>query len=803
MKITYRWLKEYVDFDLSAEQLADKLVSLGINVESMKSIGEGIDGVIVGKILSVEAHPHADRLTVCKVDTGKNEYSIVCGAKNMKEGDVVPVALEGVVLSGNRLIKPVDIRGVKSEGMMCSAKELGISDDAAGLFILPEETPLGKEIKEVFSLPDVVFDLEITPNRSDCLSVIGIAREIAAALNVPFKLPEIKLKNTGRQIEKQAQVTIKNHLLCPRYLARVIKNVKISSSPFWLQRRLEMVGLRAINNVVDATNYVLMELGHPLHTFDYDLISNHHIIVRQAEEKEKFGALDGVEYTLSKDMLVIADDNRAVALAGIIGGSNSQVSEKTCNLLIESAYFDATNIRRTSKKLGLSTESSYRFERGTDFEMAAKAINRVTSLIREIAGGEVVEGVLDQYPQKILPQQIILRPQQVNRILGIEMSGKQIQVLLKRLGFECNLENNSSLKVMVPAFRREVSREIDLIEEIARIYKYDEIPPAVPRWESLEYSPNQEFLLEKKMSNFFVGTGFFEVINYSFSSEEGFKKLGVEDSFYYSKAVKVKNPLSREYAFLRTTLLGNIFENISKNNSYNLYNLKLFELGKIFLSKGNKLLPEEKKMFSGAVCGMVEESYWQKKSKEVDFHYLKGVIVSLLESLGINNYKMEKGADLLFHPGQSAKIIINGNQQIGQLGKISPWIAEKYNFDLPVYVFELRLDALLKSQNLKMRYFPISKYPAVIRDVALVVPKEISYFQVSSQIKKTGGEVIAQIKLFDVYEGEQIDEGYRSLAYSIVYQSKEKTLTDKEVNFIHNEVLQSLEENFKVKIRDK
>ncbi len=640
MKITYRWLKEYVDFDLSAEQLADKLVSLGINVESMQSIGEGIDGVIVGKILSVEAHPHAERLTVCKVDTGKKEYNIVCGAKNMKQGDVVPVALEGVVLSENKLIKPVNIRGVKSEGMMCSAKELGVSDDAAGLFILPEKTPLGKEIKEVLSLPDVVFDLEITPNRPDCLSVIGVAREIAAVLNIPFKLPEIKLKNTGKEIEKQLQVTIKDSLLCPRYLARVIRNVKVSSSPLWLQRRLEMVGLRAINNVVDATNYVLMELGHPLHAFDYDLISNHHIIVRRAEEKEKFGALDEVEYTLTKDMLLITDDNKAVALAGIIGGSNSQVSEGTCNLLIESAYFDAINIRRTSKKLGLSTESSYRFERGTDFEMAEKAINRVTSLIREIAGGEVVEGIIDQYPQKIVSQQIILRPEQVNRILGIEISGKQIQVFLKRLGFECNLENNSNLKVVVPAFRREVSREIDLIEEIARIYKYDEISPAVPQWKSLEYSPNQEFLLEREVKNFFVGAGFYEVINYSFSSEDEFKKLGVEDSFYYSKAVKVKNPLSREYGFLRTTLLGNIFENISKNISYNLYNLKLFELGKIFLTKENNLLPEEKKMLSGAICGMAEESYWQKKPNEVDFHYLKGVLVSLLESLEIKNYKM-------------------------------------------------------------------------------------------------------------------------------------------------------------------
>ncbi|MCK5535133.1 phenylalanine--tRNA ligase subunit beta, partial [bacterium] len=384
-------------------------------------------------------------------------------------------------------IKLVNIRGIKSEGMMCSAKELGISDDMSGLLILPRETSLGKEIKKVLSLPDIVFDLEITPNRADCLSLIGIAREIAATLNIPFKLPEINLKDTGNEIGKQARVTIKEPLLCPRYLARVIRNVKISPSPFWLQRRLEMVGLRAINNVVDATNYVLMELGHPLHAFDYDQINNHHIIVRRAEEKEKFKTLEGMEYTLDKDMLVIADEKKTVALAGIMGGSNSQVNNETCNLLIESAYFDAINIRRTSKKLGLTTESSYRFERGTDFEMAAKAINRVTSLIREIAGGQVVEGIIDQYPQKIVPHNIILRPKQVNRILGIEISKKQILDFLNRLGFECDLlEDNANLKVKVPAFRQEVTREIDLIEEIARIYKYDEIPPAVPRWKSLE-----------------------------------------------------------------------------------------------------------------------------------------------------------------------------------------------------------------------------------------------------------------------------------------------------------------------------
>ncbi len=805
MKVTYSWLKEYVDFDLSAVQLADKLVSLGINVENIRLIGEGIEGiVVVGKIISIEPHPQADRLTVCKVNTGKKEYNIVCGASNMKVGDIVPLALEGAVLSENKKIKLVNIRGIKSEGMMCSAKELGISDDMSGLLILPRETSLGKEIKKVLSLPDIVFDLEITPNRADCLSLIGIAREIAATLNIPFKLPEINLKDTGNEIGKQARVTIKEPLLCPRYLARVIRNVKISPSPFWLQRRLEMVGLRAINNVVDATNYVLMELGHPLHAFDYDQINNHHIIVRRAEEKEKFKTLEGMEYTLDKDMLVIADEKKTVALAGIMGGSNSQVNNETCNLLIESAYFDAINIRRTSKKLGLTTESSYRFERGTDFEMAAKAINRVTSLIREIAGGQVVEGIIDQYPQKIVPHNIILRPKQVNRILGIEISKKQILDFLNRLGFECDLlEDNANLKVKVPAFRQEVSREIDLIEEIARIYKYDEIPPAVPRWKSLEYSPNREFLLEKEVKDFFVSAGFFEVMNYSFSSEGGFNKLGVRDSSYYTKAVKVKNPLSREYSFLRTTLLGNILENIFKNINYNLYDLKLFETGKIFFAGEKNLLPEEKKIVSGAICGMIEESYWQKKSRETDFFYLKGVIIRLLENLGIKDYKVEKGSNILFHPKQSAKIIVAGNIQIGQLGKISPWIAEKYNFDFPVYIFELDMGALLKSQNLKRNYFPISKYPAVVRDVALVVPEGISYFQVSSQIKKTGGKVITQIKLFDVYQGKQIDRGFRSMAYSIIYQSGEKTLTDKEVNSIHNKVLHSLEKNFKVKIRDK
>ena len=803
MKVTFRWLKEYVDFDLSYSQLASKLNSLGMSVEDMQYLGREIEGVVVGEILSIQSHPRAERLTVCRVDTGKNEYTIVCGANNMKVGDKIPVALEGAVLSENRQIKPVEIRGVKSEGMMCSAKELGISEGVTGLLILPIDTPRGKDIREVLCLPDVVFDLEITPNRADCLSVVGVAREIAAVLNIPFKLPEVKLKNKSNEINEQARVTVKDPLLCPRYLARIIRNVKISPSPFWLQRRLEKVGLRAINNVVDATNYVLMELGHPLHAFDYDRISNHHIIVRRAVKGEKFNTLDNVEHTLDDDMLVIADEDKPIALAGIMGGNNSQVGEETSNLLIESAYFDAINIRRTSKKLGLITESSYRFERGTDFEMAAKAINRVTFLIQEIAGGKIIEGLIDQYPQKITPYYIILRPKQVNRILGIEVPKEQILDLLNRLGFECNLESNSTVKVKVPAFRREVSREIDLIEEIARIYKYDEIPSAVPQWESLEYKPDQEFLLEKEVKNFLVSMGFFEVMNYSFSSEDGFKKLGIEDSFYYTKAVKIKNPLSREYSFLRTTLLENILEALLRNISYNLHNLKLFEVGKIFLTQGNDYLPEERKMAAGAICGMIEESYWQEKSSEVDFHYLKGVIVTLLENLGIEDYKMEKGANMIFHPKHSARIITSNGQEIGQIGKISLWIAEKYNFSFPIYIFELDMLTLLENQNLKKGYCPISKYPTVIRDVALVVPEEISYFQVSSQIKETGGEIITQIKLFDVYKGKQIDKGYKGFTYSIVYQSKKKTLTDEEVNLIHAKVLRALDENFKIRIREK
>nr|WP_288305427.1 phenylalanine--tRNA ligase subunit beta [uncultured Romboutsia sp.] len=794
MLVPLKWLRDYVDIDIDTQEFADMMTMTGSKVEKVDFFGKETNGVEVCKILEIEQHPDADRLKVTKVEVANGEIlQIVTNATNIKVGDYVPVARIGAVLPGDFKIKKGKLRGVLSEGMFCGAEELTIPSAFVedhkkdGIYILDHQNSfeLGMDVRDVLGINDALIEFEITSNRPDCRSIIGIAREAAVTLGKELKYPEIKVQACDEEMSFEIDIQTD---LCKRYCGRVVKDVKVGPSPYWMQRKLIEAGMRPISNIVDITNYVMLELGQPLHAFDLDDIKYNKMTVKMAEEGEKFTTLDGVERTLTSDMLVIGNQDKTLDLAGIMGGENSEIKDTTTSIFIEGASFAKENIRATSKKLGLRTEASSRFEKGIDINLAEEAVNRACQLIEELGCGTVLNGMLDYYPQKEEVQKVTVNPVRINKLLGVNVPMDQFINILESLEFKCNLVSSEVLELEVPTFRLDITEDADILEEIARIYGYDNIPSA-----SLEgnatagvKTEKQKFIDNVKSNS--IACGLNEILTYSFVSPRGVDKINLPADDEKRNFVKIMNPLGEETSVMRTTLIPNMLDVISTNISHKVEEVSAFECGNTF--RPQEGLPIETKKYCVGMYG-----------KEVDFFVLKGVIESVLNNVGLKGYEIEpETTNLTFHPGRCAKIVYN-NIYIGTFGELHPDVIENYNLGQRVYVAEINIDTVFENLNLTKSYNPLPKYPSTSRDIALIVKDEVFVKQIEDIIKANGEDLVESYKLFDVYKGAQIEEGHKSIAYSITYRSKDKTLTDEDVAKVHEKILSELSEKLNANLR--
>ena len=794
MLVPLKWLRDYVDIDIDTQEFADMMTMTGSKVEKVDFFGKETNGVEVCKILEIEQHPDADRLKVTKVEVANGEIlQIVTNATNIKVGDYVPVARIGAVLPGDFKIKKGKLRGVLSEGMFCGAEELTIPSAFVedhkkdGIYILDHQNSfeLGMDVRDVLGINDALIEFEITSNRPDCRSIIGIAREAAVTLGKELKYPEIKVQACDEEMSFEIDIQTD---LCKRYCGRVVKDVKVGPSPYWMQRKLIEAGMRPISNIVDITNYVMLELGQPLHAFDLDDIKYNKMTVKMAEEGEKFTTLDGVERTLTSDMLVIGNQDKTLDLAGIMGGENSEIKDTTTSIFIEGASFAKENIRATSKKLGLRTEASSRFEKGIDINLAEEAVNRACQLIEELGCGTVLNGMLDYYPQKEEVQKVTVNPVRINKLLGVNVPMDQFINILESLEFKCNLVSSEVLELEVPTFRLDITEDADILEEIARIYGYNNIPSA-----SLEgnatagvKTDKQKFIDNVKSNS--IACGLNEILTYSFVSPRGVDKINLPANDEKRNFVKIMNPLGEETSVMRTTLIPNMLDVISTNISHKVEEVSAFECGNTF--RPQEGLPIETKKYCVGMYG-----------KEVDFFVLKGVIESVLNNVGLKGYEIEpETTNLTFHPGRCAKIVYN-NIYIGTFGELHPDVIENYNLGQRVYVAEINIDTVFENLNLTKSYNPLPKYPSTSRDIALIVKDEVFVKQIEDIIKANGEDLVESYKLFDVYKGAQIEEGHKSIAYSITYRSKDKTLTDEDVAKVHEKILSELSEKLNANLR--
>ncbi len=803
MIVTTNWLKEFVPFELSAEELAHRLTMVGLEVDGMDKLGEGLDSVIVARLVTVDRHPEADRLTLCQVDTGSGTVQVVCGATNHKAGDLVALAQVGSVLPGDFKIKKSKIRGVESQGMLCSEKELALAEESPGIMILPAGLPLGQPVFSALGLKDVRLELGLTPNRADCLSVVGVAREVAAMVEASVTVPVSLLQERGNAIAADTSVTIEAPGMCPRYSARLIKGVKIGPSPDWLVRRLETVGMRSINNVVDVTNYVLLELGHPLHAFDFNLLRGRKIVVKEAQPGTLFTTLDSQERQLQAGDLVICDAEGPVALAGIMGGENSEIRPETVDILLESAYFDPMTIRRTSKRLGIHSESSHRFERGADIAMVPVALDRAAGLILEVAGGTLAKGVIDCYPKQLPGRTLTISARRTAEILGLKLDAFDIKRLLGGLGLKCQLlvdRTDGALQVDIPAYRHDLEREIDLIEEVARLNGYDNIPVTMPVSQMLE-QPKGEREYVTRLRNFMVAAGFSEVINYSFISPGAYRRIRLDPADTRHSSVAILNPLTEEQSVMRTTLVPSLLETLSRNLGYRSRDLALFELRPVFLPRSGEDLPLENLRLTAVLCGRRSPEGWAQIGDQVDFFDIKGVAESLCETLYLKDLNWDNsGNEPYLHPGKSC-ILKAGEVTLGTLGELHPAVQLEYDLDTAVYLLDLDVAKLVSVGALHGRFKPLSRFPDVSRDSALLLDEGVTAQTVLDLIRTVKSKDLEDVVLFDLYRGKGVPEGKKSVAVRLRYRSMDKTLTDEEVSRAHAKVVQALINQLGAEIR--
>lgn len=797
MLIPVKWLKEYVDFDIETKDLADKLTMSGSHVDSIEATDKGVNKVVVGRIEKIVKHPDADKLVITTINVGNENLQIVTGATNINEGDYVPVALVGAKLPGGMKIKKGKLRGVESHGMLCSASELGISENLIlkelkdGIYILDKEYPLGEDIKETLELKDEIIDFEITPNRPDCLSIVGMARETAATLNKEFKYPEIKIEEEEGNINEYVNgVEVKDNDLCKRYYGKVIKDVKVGPSPIWLRRKLSKAGIRPINNIVDITNYVMIELGQPLHAFDLENISGREIIVRRAKEDEGITTLDDIKRTLKASDLVICDAEGPVAIAGVMGGLNSEVTNDTKEIFIESANFNGRSVRLTSRSLGLRTDASSRFEKDLDPNIAKEACNRVCQLVEMIGAGKVVGGHIDIYEENPEERTITLRPSRVNNLLDVNIDKENMVSILNSLNISSVIKDDKII-AKIPSFRQDIEMEADLIEEIGRIYGFDNVKskPLVGTLSKGEKSTIR--LIEDKVKEVLKGLGLNELLTYSFVSPKVFDKINLPSDSLKRQYVELINPLGEDYSVMRTTLIPNMMEVLTRNYNYGVERALAFEIGNIFRPTSIPVtsLPYENKTLCIGMYG------------DVDYYNIKGVIDSLLNNFGVKGFEYVREENHhTFHPGRTANII-KENHVLGTIGEIHPDVLENYGMKERVYIAEVDVELIAFLSNLNKKYKELPKYPAISRDIALVLDKEVLVKDIERIIWENGGKLVEDVKLFDIYTGDQIPAGKKSVAYSIVYRSLEKTLTDKEILEVHNIILEKLQNSLKASLR--
>jgi phenylalanyl-tRNA synthetase beta chain len=800
VKISLRWLKEYVDISTPLEELCERLTMAGLEVDKVEMLGGSWNNIVVGEVVDINAHPNADRLKLVTVDLGKQCPTVVCGAPNVAVGNRVAFAHVGARLidghSGEAVqLKPAKIRGVLSEGMICSEKELGISDSHEGIMILSPEASIGTPLTE--HLGDAILDLDITPNRPDCLSAIGIAREIAALTESKLHIPEVHYQELGSTIDSSASVEIVEPDLCPRYCASLLTGVKVAESPQWLQQRLLACGMRPINNIVDVTNYVMLEYGQPLHAFDWNQVRGKQIIVRRAGNGEIMATLDGVERTLNPDILVIADKERAVAVAGLMGGADTEVTENTTTVLIESANFNQAVIHRGGIELRLSSEASLRFEKGLSRDLPLIALKRATQLMAELAGGEIAKGIIDVYPGKQRREAISLAVGDIKRLLGVELKVSEIIKTLELLGFSCNqTETKSNIRVEVPWWRTDVNCAADLTEEVARIIGYDSIPTTMLSSQLPRHEPTPMLSLKRQLRNILVSCGFQEVLTYSLTSLEALSRLSPQFDLIGPNPMKVANPMSREQEYLRTTLRAGMLSALARNERYKEDSVRLFEIGKVFLPR-EKDLPQEKEMLCGVLIGSESGLFWRSKDEAVDFFVAKGVLETVLLRLGLV-VSFEAGEDKSLCPGRIANIVI-GNEKLGVVGELHPKVSEVFEFSDTVYLIEVDLGKLLSLATTLKEYQPITRYPSTSRDIALLVDEQITYQQICDIIQNFS--LVSSVALFDLYVGEQVPAGKKSLAFRIIYQSPVHTLTDSEVDKLQQQILDKLQRDLKISLR--
>jgi phenylalanyl-tRNA synthetase beta chain len=802
MKITYNWLKEFVDFDHSSDELADLLTMLGLEVEAMEKVGAGMDDVVVALVEEKLQHPNADKLSLCRVNNGTEVLDIVCGAQNFKQGDTVALAQVGATLPGDFKIKRSKIRGEESCGMLCSEKELGLADESSGIMVLPSNiAPLGTPFFSALGLKDTKFEIGLTPNRADCLSVIGIAREIAAKLGKTFRYPNTAVVEGSTTVESVISVTVEDSEYCPRYAARYMSGCKISPSPEWLVKRLKAIGIRSINNVVDVTNLVMMELGQPLHAFDCDRLAGRRIVVRRAGEGELFTTLDDQKRALAASDLVICDAERPVALAGVMGGLNSEIKDSTTSILLESAFFKPAAVRKTSKRLGLHTESSHRFERGIDIGGVTRALDRAAALIIELAGGSLAQGSVDAYPVKNQPAAIMFRPERANSLIGIDLKREEIIDILKRL--ECLVSDgpDGAVTVTPPSYRIDIEREIDLIEEVARMNGFDQIPATMPIARVVSDRPTRHQQLEKEVRDILVNHGMNEIINFSFTAPDAADKLILGQDDPRRTTIKLANPLVDEQSVMRTTLLPGLLETVARNINFRSLDLKLFEMRRVYLPVAGDIMPREPLFIVGALTGSRAGAGWNQTDDLVDFYDAKGIIENLLELLNIGGISwVSDTPEPYFHPGKSCSIL-SGRERIGSVGEIHPTVQENFDIEKPLYCFELDFEKLIKLSRTKLTITAPSRFPDSTRDIAMLAPEELPFEKIIGCVNSTKAKEIEEVSIFDVYRGTGIPEGFKSVAIRLRYRSYDRTLTDDEISVLHKQVTDVLINKLKVTLR--
>lgn len=801
MIVSLKWLRDYVDIPLSVNDLADRLTMVGLEIEGIRQQSEFLEKVMTVRLEEIRKHPRADRLHLCKVSDGRKTYRVVCGAPNLEPGITVPLALPGGTLPSGMTLEETHIRGELSQGMLCSQKELQLGEDASGIWHLPPETPIGVPLAEALGRDDVILEVGITPNRSDCLSIIGIAREIAAICGASLRYPPVSVEEQGPSVDTLSSVTVLDSVGCPRYTARIVEGVRIGPSPAWLRQRLEAVGLRPINNIVDVTNFILMELGQPLHAFDFDRLSEHRIVVRRAKEGERFTTLDGVERTLFDDTLLICDGSGPVAIAGIMGGLDSEITSDTTRVLIESAYFQPQCIRRSSKKLGLRSESSYRFERGIDPDGVLRALDRAAQLMQEVGGGKIASGRIDVYPHPIERPVLTLRVARTAQFLGTPIEAPEMAKVLRSIEMDVEPVDSDRLKVIPPSFRPDITREVDLSEEVARLIGYDRIPVTYPEVVIHTEPDDPHRRMREEAKGVLKECGFFELITYSFISLQSLQKLGLPSDDPRLRPLQLLNPLTEEQAVMRTSLIPALIQTVRYNFDRQNDDLRVFELSKVFLPRKDNVQPNEAFHLVGALTGKRNPHLLYGGEAEVDYADVKGSVECILDLF--HGESVRYAAENLppyLDPAAAATVFFNG-EPVGVLGRLHPEIGENFDLKKPVFLFELDFDRLYALGRPRPLYQPLPKFPSVVRDMALIVDEDLPVQEPLDFILKEQEPFLERTEIFDLYRNPQFGAGKKSVGYRLTYRAADRSLTDDEVNDIHNRLVKKVLDTFRASLR--